>query len=169
MVREDGLVKVLDFGLAKLTEGAPLAPDDATRTMRAQTEEGAILGTISYMSPEQAEGRKIDGRSDIFSFGALLYEMVAGRRAFQGQSKLSTLSAILKEEPKPLHEVDPAAPRDLGRIVARCLRKDPERRYQLMKEARLALEELKEESDSGRLSSVAAAAPAQHTPSRWPT
>ena len=162
MVREDGLVKVLDFGLAKLTEGAPLEPDEATRTMRAQTEEGAILGTISYMSPEQAEGRKIDGRSDIFSFGALLYEMVAGRRAFQGQSKLSTLSAILKEEPKPLHEVDPAAPRDLGRIVARCLRKDPERRYQLMKEARLALEELKEESDSGRLN-----APVKPSSNRW--
>ena len=162
MVREDGLVKVLDFGLAKLTEGAPLEADEATRTMRAQTEEGAILGTISYMSPEQAEGRKIDGRSDIFSFGALLYEMVAGRRAFQGQSKLSTLSAILKEEPKPLHEVDPTSPRELERIVSRCLRKDPERRYQLMKEARLALEELKDESDSGRLS-----APVKPSSNRW--
>ncbi len=79
---------MLDFGLAKLTEPAVPGEDDATRTLKPATEEGTIVGTVSYMSPEQAEGKKVDARSDIFSFGALLYEMVTGRRAFQGDSKI---------------------------------------------------------------------------------
>ena len=104
------------------------------------------------MSPEQAEGRKVDGRSDIFSFGALLYEMVTGRKAFQRNSKLSTLSAILRDEPKPASEVVEGLPRELERIIARCLRKSPERRFQAMPDLKVALEELKEEADSGTLS-----------------
>ena len=167
IVREDGGVKVLDFGLAKFTESGALEAGDATRTQRAQTEEGSILGTISYMSPEQAEGRKVDARSDIFSFGAVLYEMVTGRRAFQGQSKLSTLSAILKEEPKPPGELGIAVPRELERIISRCLRKDAGRRYQSMQEARLALEDLKEDSNSGRLDPALGAAVGRPG-SRWP-
>lgn len=152
MVRADGLVKVLDFGLAKLTESEPVNAAEATRTMRAaQTEDGAVMGTVSYMSPEQAEGRRVDGRSDIFSFGSMLYEMVTGQRAFQGGSKLGTLSAILKEDPKPPSALGVEVPREVERVINRCLRKDPERRYQSMKEVRLALEELKEESESGRL------------------
>ena len=103
------------------------------------------------MSPEQAEGRKVDARSDIFSFGALLYEMVTGQRAFQGDSRLSTLSAILREEPKPVSEVVEGLPREMERIIARCLRKSPERRFQAMPDLKVALEELKEESDSGTL------------------
>src|SRR5499433_588635 len=99
MVNEQGLVKVLDFGLAKLTEPAAVGEDEATHSLKPTTEEGKIVGTVSYMSPEQAEGKKLDARSDMFSFGALLYEMVTGRRAFQGDSKLSTLTAILREEP----------------------------------------------------------------------
>ncbi len=145
MVDEHGLVKVLDFGLVKLTELLPPDEDAPTQTLRTTTEEGTILGTAPYMSPEQTEGRKVDARSDIFSFGAVLYEMVAGRRAFQGDSRMSTLSAVLHLEPKPIE----GAPHDLEKIITRCLRKDRERRFQYMKDLKVELEELKEESDSG--------------------
>ncbi len=154
MVGANGIVKVLDFGLAKLAEPAT-SEFGETATLRAaerpSTEEGAIVGTTAYMSPEQAEGKKVDARSDIFSFGSVLYEMVTGRRAFRGDTKLSTLSAILKDEPKPVSSVMPEIPRDLEKIVSRCLRKDPDRRFQHMADLKIALEELKEESDSGKL------------------
>jgi Tol biopolymer transport system component len=104
------------------------------------------------MSPEQAEGKVVDARSDIFSFGSLLYEMVGGRRAFQGETKISTLSAILRDDPKPLSHTGADAPRDLEKLIARCMRKDPARRFQHMDDIKIALEELKEESDSGQLS-----------------
>ena len=104
------------------------------------------------MSPEQAEGKKVDARSDIFRFGAVLYEMVTGRRAFQGDTKLSTLSAILQEEPN--RGQHGRFPRELEKIITRCLRKDPDRRFQHMDDLKVALEEVKEESDSGRLSGV---------------
>ena len=153
-----GFVKVLDFGLAKLTDKVESGEREFTETIRQDeapsTGEGTIVGTVSYMSPEQAEGKKVDARSDIFSFGALLYEMVTGRRAFQGDSKLSTLSAILREEPKPASQVVEGLPRELERIIARCLRKSPERRFQAMPDLKVALEELKEESDSGTLSAA---------------
>jgi serine/threonine protein kinase len=117
-----------------------------------ETEEGTIVGTAAYMSPEQAEGRKLDLRSDIFSFGAVLYEMVTGRRAFAGDSKMSTLSAILKDEPK----APEGAPPDLEKIIRRCLRKDPARRFQHMDDLRVALEEVREDSESGRLAAPGA-------------
>ena len=152
MVDEHGLVKVLDFGLAKLTEpvSEELAP---TQTLGSSTEEGAIVGTVAYMSPEQGEGKKVDARSDIFSFGSVLYEMVTGRRAFHRETKMSTLAAIINEEPAPLSA---EIPRDLERIITRCLRKRPERRFQHMDDVKVALEELKDESDSGRLVGVTA-------------
>ena len=108
MVTDNGLVKVLDFGLAKLTEVAG-SDDGATRT-QSLTEEGMIVGTVSYMSPEQAEGKKVDVRSDIFSFGAVLYEMVSGQKAFEGDTKMSTLAAILNKNPKLVIEINPAVP-----------------------------------------------------------
>ena len=141
-------VKVLDFGLAKMEEPAP-SEEERSCTARPRTEEGTIVGTTAYMSPEQAEGKPVDARSDIFSFGAVLYEMVTGRRAFRGDSKLSILSAILKEEPEPVSSIRKELPPELGRIIARCLRKDPGRRFQHMDDLKVALEEVKEESDSG--------------------
>jgi eukaryotic-like serine/threonine-protein kinase len=170
IVSENGHVKVLDFGIAKLTEIAT-GEFAETATMKKQdgpsTEEGAIVGTVAYMSPEQGEGKKVDARSDIFSFGSMLYEMVTGRQAFHGDSKLSTLSAILKDDPKPVSAVAADVPRDLEKVITRCLRKDPDRRFQHMGDVKVALQELKEESDSGKLTSIVQAGVPARRKSWW--
>jgi Tol biopolymer transport system component/predicted Ser/Thr protein kinase len=151
MVMSQGQVKVLDFGLAKLNEEAEA--DVFAETLHGDgvplTEEGTILGTVAYMSPEQAEGKKVDARSDIFSFGSVLYEMVTGRRAFAGGSKLSSLSGILHTEPQPASRTVPEVPPELDRIIGRCLKKDPARRWQSMADVKVALNEVHDEMDSG--------------------
>jgi serine/threonine protein kinase len=167
MLGGSGVVKVLDFGLAKLvTSGAPVS--DATRTILAggpKTADGAILGTVSYMSPEQAEGKPVDHRSDIFAFGALLYEMLTGRQAFHGDSAVSTLAAILTAEPAPLSVEVQGVPLELARIVSRCLRKAPEKRWQSIADVRIALEEFRQDLESGKLAATPATAAASQR--RW--
>ncbi len=126
---------------------AEMTPDEAL-----QTEAGSIVGTVAYMSPEQIEGGRVDGRSDIFSFGSVLYEMVTGRRPFEGVTRISTLSAILHEEPRPLGDQVPDVPAELEKIISRCLRKDLERRAQHAADIRVALEEVRADSASHKLS-----------------
>jgi eukaryotic-like serine/threonine-protein kinase len=168
MAAESGLLKILDFGLAKLTESSDVREDDATRTERAVTEEGAVVGSAAYMSPEQAEGKKVDSRSDIFSFGLVLYEMLSGKRAFRAESRMKTMAAVLNQEPAPLAEIAPEVPKELERIVVRCLRKDLARRSQSMAQIKIELEDLKEESASGISSERAAVKKSGGPPwSRW--
>ncbi len=163
MVTAEGVVKVLDFGLAKLVEKGESGEFGATETLAPKTEEGTILGTVSYMSPEQAEGKPVDARSDIFSFGAVLYEMLTGQRAFLGDSRMSTLAAILDREPPAVGGLRQGLPHELEKTVHRALRKELARRSQNMLDIKLALEEMKEESDSG-LPAAAGAAPAAARP-----
>ena len=159
MITPSGQVKVVDFGLARRESAQKLGPDDPTFT---RTAEGVIAGTLSYMSPEQAQGRPVDARSDVFSFGAVLYEMLTGARAFQGDSAAGILAAILTKEPPPVEGI----PSHVERLLNRCLRKDPARRAQSMADVRVALLELKEDSESGRLDGSLPPAPRRKAP-RW--
>jgi serine/threonine protein kinase len=134
LLTRDHRPKILDFGLAKIQASRP-APDDETVSVR--TETGMVMGTPGYMSPEQVRGLPADHRSDIFSFGVILYELLSGRRAFQGGTSVQTMAAILTEEPPPL---GPAVPADISRIVHRCLEKEPARRFQNAADLAFALQ-----------------------------
>jgi serine/threonine protein kinase len=146
MLRPDEFVKVLDFGLAKLAPAA-LDPAGGERTHTVlKTEAGTVVGTAAYMSPEQTRGQDVDARTDIWSVGVLLYEMVAGRRPFEQPTSSDVLAAILDRDPAPLMQFEPRTPSELQRIVTKALRKDRERRYQLMKDLRVDLESLRDEA-----------------------
>jgi serine/threonine protein kinase/Tol biopolymer transport system component len=146
MLRPDGYVKVLDFGLAKLAERAAgdSDPEAPTRAL-VNTNPGVVMGTAQYMSPEQARGLEVDARTDIFSLGVVLYEMIAGREPFGGETATDTLSNILQKEPPPLARFAAGVPPELERIVAKALRKDREERYQVVKDLLLDLKSLKQE------------------------
>ena len=146
MVRRNGYVKVLDFGLAKLTETvdrSPLDQDAATRVL-VQTDAGVVMGTSHYMSPEQARGKPVDARSDIWSLGVVIYEMVAGRTPFSGETSTDVIVAITQKDPPPLARFAPSVPAELDWIVNKALRKDREERYQTIKELLTDLRRLKQ-------------------------
>ena len=132
-------IKVLDFGLAKF-EHAPAAEGETQTLTMALTGEGAVLGTLQYMAPEQLEGKEADARSDIFAFGLVLYELLTGKRAFQGRTQASLIASIIKEHPQPLGELAPLTPPGLQRVLETCLEKDPDKRWQSAREIKHALE-----------------------------
>lgn len=156
--------KLLDFGLARMT-GAPVTSGAATRTdITAMTAAGAVLGTLEYMAPEQIEGRTADARTDIFAFGALLYEMLTGSRAFQGASTPAVMAAILRADTPSLESVNPPLPRALSRIVQTCLAKDPDDRYSTMHDVLLALRGIQSDAREPLHTTAAAAVPTRSWP-----
>ena len=153
-VTSAGHIKVLDFGLARSVAASPA--DGATRT---DTSPGIVMGTVGYMSPEQARGQVVDHRADIFAFGCVMYELITGRRAFQRDSSADTLSAILKEDPPPISQVNAIAPPALERVVQRCLEKNPEERFQSARDLAFALDALSSGGTGAASGAIAAARP----------
>ena len=147
MIRPDGYVKVLDFGLAKLVEQknkSILSLEEPT-VRQNLTAKGVILGTVNYMSPEQAKGERVDERTDIFSLGVLIYEMLAGKPPFAGGNAIETMGSILNKDPVPLSRLTPEVPHELERIINKALRKDREARYQTAKDLLIDLQDFKQD------------------------
>ena len=171
MITKDGLVKILDFGLAKLTSPGT-KPDSLTEspTVSIGTGAGTVLGTVGYMSPEQASGKTTDYRSDQFSFGVILYEMATGRRAFQRNTPVETLSAIIRDDPEPVGSVNPQAPAPLRWTIERCLAKNPEERYVSTRDLARELASVRDHLSDTTISveSPGIAAPARSRRSLWP-
>src|SRR5271170_3937273 len=159
-VTKDGRVKILDFGLAKLKQHQP-DPDGAAPTITQKTGPGMVMGTAGYMSPEQVRGKAVDHRTDIFAFGAILYEMLTGKRAFQRSTSAETVTAILNDDPPSISQIVQTTPPGLQRVVHRCLEKNPEQRFQSASDLAFALEAL---SESG---SGPAVATSRGSLSRW--
>jgi serine/threonine protein kinase len=170
-VTADGRVKILDFGLAKLkTAKSAAGAGSEVATQKALTDPGVVMGTVGYMSPEQVRGKALDHRSDIFSFGVILYEMLRGRRTFTGESAVEVMNAILKEEPEELSETNARISPQLEKIVQRCLEKKPERRFQSTSDLGFALEALSSPSSSSGNSLTTTASgliEAKAEPSHW--
>jgi serine/threonine protein kinase len=146
MITAEGVPKILDFGLAQIDKSVAAAEDSSTLDM---TEPGQVFGTPSYMSPEQAEGRQVDHRSDVFSFGIVMYQALTGERPFKGDSYASIVSELMTGEPRPINEIKPETPFLLSRLVMRCLCKDRRKRFQSMREVRAILEEIKAAVEAG--------------------
>jgi serine/threonine protein kinase/sugar lactone lactonase YvrE len=168
-ITKDDRVKILDFGLAKLRAPKPAADSSEDETRKAITNPGVVMGTVGYMSPEQVRGHATDHRSDIFSFGVIVHEMITGRRAFRRETMAETMSAILKEEPEELSESNPNISPSLVRIVHRCLEKKPERRFQTASDLGFALESLSAPTSSSgsSLTTIATAVAAPSSLRFW--
>ncbi len=161
---KDGRLKVLDFGLAKLTQTQAAGYDATTAMVQHQTDPGHVVGTVGYMAPEQVRGGVADARTDIFAFGAVLYEMLTGKRAFQKDTPAETMSAILNEDPPPASQTAQSVPPSLQKIVGRCLEKKPEKRFQHASDLGFALETL---SDSGSIAVPAVGQPVSDKRRIW--
>jgi eukaryotic-like serine/threonine-protein kinase len=160
-ITNDSRVKILDFGLAKLTQADGNQQQTDIPTRRVDTDPGVVMGTVGYMSPEQLKGRKVDQRTDIFSFGAILYEMLSGHRAFRGESAAETMSAILKEDPPELSDTNKNVSPALERLVNHCLEKNPEARFHSARDVAFALEALSGSTSTQTIAMAGAA------PRRW--